>query len=163
MAKRRRKRRKLKSIPAKSKLPRQESILHAIKCSNDLEWLKEVAAVSRDRYNVACELKRTREQDEKWAYIRTYCKKGTWIVLTTPVSGNKSPELLQVLRHNLIRKSITCRSTINRVQWELNLDLIIANGIKALSSLDDAAREPYEAILFESGLEEIGSKLDGSA
>lgn len=163
MAKRRRKRRKLKPIPAKSKLPRQDSILHAIKCSNDLEWLKEVAATSRDRYNKACELKRTREEDEKWAYIRTYCKKGTWIVLSTPAPGNKAPELLQIVKHGLVKRDITCRSTLNRVQWTLSLDLIIANGVIALSALNDDASEPYETQLFEAGLEQVGQHFDGTA
>lgn len=163
MAKRRRKRRKLKPVPAKSKLPRQDSILHAIKCSNDVEWLKEVALVSRDRYNKARELKRTREQDEKWAYIRAYCKKGTWIVLSTPLDSNKVPNLVQVISHHTATKRITCRSTLNKVNWVFSLEDIIANGVVALSSLDETAREPYETQLFEAGLEEVGQHFNGTA
>jgi hypothetical protein len=161
MAKRRRKRRKKVAAP-KSKLPRQDGILHAIRCSNDVEWLREVAAVSRERYSKACELKQERETAAKWNYIRTYCKRGTWVVLTKPWElVNKFPTLLQVTRHLVTAQRLDFVAPNSNVRWQLSAAEAVKYGLVALSSLDDAAREPFESQLFEAGLEQIGKYFDG--
>ncbi len=162
MAKRKR-RRKVVEKP-KTRVNRQASILHAIKCSNDLEWLRQVALVSNARLIAVTNQQQQDAEDTVWNDIKK-SKVGAIVVNTRNfkpgTDGFILPgNLFRIAHIRKIKKQVNISfvgSKNTRTIHGILLRTLVTGGIVSLAAAPADVRERAEQKLFELNLNEIGN------
>lgn len=159
MAKRRRRRKVVP--PTKTRVNRQASILHAIKCSNDAEWLRQVASVATAREITVQNNLRAENEELTWEDIKTNCKAPNSPVvctrkLTAGGYGAHAGSVFLVQGIRKIKKQVQLQLADNTLTWaNVPLRKLSEAGIVSLAAAPADVREQAEAKLFELGLNEI--------
>lgn len=170
-ARKRRRKRVKKAASAKasthhlSNLKRHEAILHAIRCSNDLDWVDEVRRVAGERYNTIAANRTQKALDDKWSEIKNTWTKGTYIVRTTKRHDRITNGLLyRVQGIRKIKKSVVivccdkhaaAGSQEFEVAWFVNCEVIAADSLTCPQQ-----KSQIENRIFELSMTEIGSAFE---
>jgi hypothetical protein len=162
-----------KAVPAKasthhlSNLKRHEAILHAIRCSNDLEWVDEVRRVAGERYNTVANNRTQKALDDKWSEVKNTWAVGSYVVRTTKryeANSDRGGQLYRVQQVRKIKKAVVlCRAYSNAKYnvFEVEMEWLVNEVVFAVDQLQDTQLKAIlENRIFELSMTEIGSAFE---